>query len=207
MDIYGPLFSAHELEDAAIKVLMDWMPAALGKIERTYNTRLVELGLGDPGSLIPPRSYRTIARFEKFPEDQIPAMVVVSPGLWEPPIKDGEGKYRAKWQVGFAIVVEAKDAETTNAVAKLYTAATRLAILQNRGLGGTARVTDWLDETYTDVPVRGSRSLASGQGVFLAEVYDVVDYKAGPNEIPVDPLADPGEWPPVDNTQVTTTAQ
>jgi hypothetical protein len=199
---YGTIFGADQLEEAAKETLIKWMPTYLAEVER-------QRGM-EPGEIPLPRSYRTVPRFDKFPEDQIPAIYLVSPGIFGEPVKRGGGVYQVQYSLGFAVVVETRDPDSVNTMAKLYSSAIVAAIMQHRNLGfeqGKIEGVDWVDETFLDIPTQDSRSLASAQGVFVIMVNDVLTVGAGPlvpdPEVPpIDPTVPPDPLPEVGITEI-----
>jgi hypothetical protein len=133
-----------------------------------------------PASLPRVRGWATAADFETWPEDQVPRVLLVSPGLLAPPIADGHGTYRATWSLGLGVVVSAATMDETMVLAKLYTAALRVCLLQHQSLEGFAAGVEWLDENYDDLPSIDSRSLGAGQAIFAVTVDDVSRRWGGP---------------------------
>jgi len=177
-ELFGTIKHAGQIEDMAEDFLKLWTPTYLAEMER-------QLGL-DSKSLPHIRAWTRINEFEKWPEDQLPTVLLICPGLAEPPIKDGSGAYRAKWALGVAVVVSASTERATRNIAGIYSAAIRATLLQHRSLGGQALGVDWTDERYDDLPSEDSRSLAAARQVFVVEVADVTNAKLGPDEVLVD---------------------
>jgi len=151
-----------------------WLPTYIAEMERQTSRAAGVLPL--------PRRYTTFNRFDKFPEDQLPCIVVVSPGLQDIPAKTGEGRYRARWTLGVGCVVSASTQEASEELAKVYAAAVRACVLQRPSLGGYTRGAGWLHERYDDLPTTDSRSLAAGQVIFWVEVDAVTNVNAGPTQ-------------------------
>lgn len=181
MTIFSSIISGAEVEKAAMDTLQEWLPTYLEEMCRQTGR--------EPGSLPYIRSWKTVNDFESFPEDQIPLLLLISTGLAEPPLKEGDGKYRATWILGTGVVCSGQDQQGSNDLAKLYSAAVRAALLQRPSLGGLAHGTDWEDERYNDLPAENGRTLAAGQNIFSVEVRGVLDVQAGPGA--PDPLPDP----------------
>jgi hypothetical protein len=194
MSVFGPVVTGAHVEQAAILTLKTWLQTYVAELERQTGR--------DPESVPMPRAWGTVNEFEKWPEDQMPVALIISPGL-EPntPVAEGRGTYRAKWVLGVAIVCSARDEAQTNSLAKFYAAAVRATILQNPSLGGFARGVQWVGESYTDLPKVDERTLGTGQVIFSVEVGEVVDEKAGMRTPPDDPYTQP-EWPTVETPEV-----
>lgn len=193
MTIFGAIKDGTHVEAAMIEHLENWQLTYLAEVER-------QNGL-EPRFLPPMRSFVTVKEFDKWPEEQLPACIVIAPGLAEPAVADGEGKFRSKWMLGIAVICSAPTKEDTNRLAKWYTSAFRTAVLQHPSLGGFAQGVEWRDEAFSDVSEDAQRTLSSGQAMFVVEVRDTVDRRGGPVVVPPDPYGDL-EWPTVNEVSV-----
>jgi hypothetical protein len=121
--------------------------------------------------------------------DELPAVIVVSPGLNGPPMERGSGQVDAVWAVGVGVVVAAKTSDDAQRLAKLYGAAVRSLLVQKGSLGGFATSTTWTDEETTPYAFDATKAVA--QCVLMFEVYvsGVVSRFGGPATPPVDPTA------------------
>jgi hypothetical protein len=194
--IFENIFDADTLERAVVDVLVDWMPTYLREIERQKGMQ--------QGLLPAPRSYTSRNEWATFPEDQLPACIVVSPGLAEPPDADGEGRYRAWWSIGVGVLASAASEADTNKIAKMYGAAIRAIMVQHQSLNGIAHGIEWEDESYDDIPVEQDRTLGAAMLIFRVWVDDIVTRGAGPAfpTLP-DPDTQPGStWPEADTIDV-----
>lgn len=177
-DVFGQIFVASQLEQAVIDLHKMWM--------YTYIKEL-ELQINWTGQLHPDiRDYTTRNHPSHLPEDQLPQLVVVSPGLAGTPTKDGEGNYRATWLLATAIIVSAIDEPATKDLSKFYAACSRAIMLQHRMIGGVASNTAWIDESYDDIEDDTERTLAAGTNYFQVEVDGVVNWRTGPR-VPLAP--------------------
>jgi hypothetical protein len=197
-DLFGPVFVATNLEQAMIATLKLWLPVYIPEIETLE---------GRPNGIPAPRSYTTRREFDKFYEDQLPTVVVVSPGLDKNPVKEGDGTYRATWRLHVACVVSTSDQVQTGEVAKIMGTAIRMSVLQHASLGGVACGMDWYDESYDDLPNDDvSRFLGASTLSFRVEVDQVINPRMGPD---ASYLPDPGattppgsNWPEADTVTV-----
>jgi hypothetical protein len=183
----GPIISGRDVERAALAMLRKWFSTYLAEAERQTG-RVV-------GSLQRPRAWATSADFETWPEDQLPRVLLVSPGLTEAPEADGAGNYRVRFALGVAAIVSAKTLDDTADLAKLYCAVLRTCLVQHQSLEGFAAGVVWLDENYDDLPSIDTRSLGAGQAVFTVEVHGFARKWNGPAfpdvdvpEEPTDPI-------------------
>lgn len=188
-ELFGPLVTGTEVESAARETLQTWMPDYLAWLERKYDRA--------EGSLIAPRSWVSSGDIDRWPEEQLPTILLLSTGVSEEPDRDGSNIYRAKFAMGLAVVVSARDREGTDELAKLYTAACRAILLHHPSLGGLATAVEWVDERYDMLPSRNRRQLAAGQVVFRVAVSNVAKAKVGP----ITPSA-VGPEPRVEETEI-----
>lgn len=178
----GPIVTGRDVELAALKLLKRWSGTYLAEAERQRER--------EPKSLPRIRGWTVAPDFEKWPEDQLPCVLLVCPGLAEQPMPNGGGVYRAKYALGLAVIVSAATMSDTAELAKLYVACMRAALLQHSSLEGFAIGVDWLDENYDDLPSDDDRSLGAGQAVFAVELDAFARRWNGP--------VTPSEPPPVD---------
>jgi hypothetical protein len=203
---FGPIVAGGDVEGWLLDELQTWFSTYLAEVERRH---------GYSGHDLPrPRSYAIGPSFDKWPEDQLPGILVSSRGVPAPPLKDGEGNYRARWLIEPGVVCSARTQAETHALAMLYGAALRWLVAQRPSLGGNAEASDWIGESYDDLGYDDTRSLYAVRESFLIEVVDVMLTDAGPTsvEVPFSP-DDTLPWPPdveaetveieLDNVEVT----
>lgn len=204
LDIFDPIISADQVEDGIVSFSQEWFPVYL---------REMELQTGrECGSLPLPRSYQIWDRFAKFEEDQLPAFVVISPGLDSKPQARGDGSYLGCWKVQAGIIVSASDQTATRQLSRIYAAAIRAMFVQKRSLGGIAVGTEWRDEAYDVVDnVADSRTITSAMVSFGVYVDNVVNRQGGPRTSPTEVAPDPrcppdgqpgSQWPTVATVEV-----
>lgn len=196
--IFQRVVTGDDVERWIVETLRTWSGTYLAELERQHSI--------PAGTLARPRAWVTTSSFDKFPEDQLPAVMVVSVGLSENPLRNGD-RFRARWEVHVACICSARRPDEAHRLAMLYLAAHRAILVQRPSLGGRARGVDWLDEDYEPIPFDDTRSLAGGEAVFSVEVDDVVSTNAGPvtPDEPLDPETDPWpDWPIVETVDVST---
>lgn len=200
-DIFGRIITAPEIEQAALNTVMTWIDTYLTEVA-------MQISWPAGPAMARPRSYTTRNRLSRYPEDQLPQIIAVSPGLADPPVKYG-GKYRGIFSLGIGAIVSAKDEVSTKALSKYYEAAIRALIIHHQDLGGIASGgVEWMDSSYDDVPDEEdtARSLAAGLAYFRVIVDDVVSWPGGPRDPypTVPPGGQPGStWPVVDSVIVS----
>lgn len=186
-DIFGPIVLTDEVSNAVRKVLGRWLTTYLAWQERRK-------GL-DRRSIPTIRSYKdTGDRIEKFPEDQLPALIAITTGTDQPPSRSGDGVYRGPWQLAVAVVVSAPDPEAVRLITSVYGAAIRACLLQHRTLEGAIEGLDYVSETYDDETIAGaataSRTLGVVRLVFRPDIDGLAQVGMGP---PGEPKDDPYE--------------
>jgi hypothetical protein len=212
MSIYGRIITGEDVRQATIAHLKRWTPVMLSEVAAQSGRERGDL----PGF----RAWGVAKNVDNWPENQLPACVVVAPGLAERPERHGDGTYRAKWSVGIGAVVSGQDLESTRSLVELYTAAVRSAMLQHPSLAQWdeaqekyvpfALGVEWLDESYDELGFNDSRTIAAGVVSLIVEVDRVLDSFGGPVHPPPPPdpppgvTTDPGDWGIVEAVTVTT---
>jgi hypothetical protein len=193
--IFGRIVAGSDVEDWCSDLLKRWFSTYLSEVERQHG--LPELFYSRPRAFVPTVS------FDKWPEDQLPALMVSSTGTPQPPKRLGDGTYRAWWLMGLYVVCSARTQAESKVMARHYTAAVRDLFLQRPSLDGQANGTDWVDEDYRDLTYDDLRSLSSGAVHFIVEVENVASANAGPLS-PDSPSDDPwAHWPTVQTHEET----
>lgn len=184
---FGRIVTAHDIEQAALSVLRTWAPYYLAEVDR-------QAGDQSTGQLPEPRSYQVWSERDSWPEHQLPAVIVVSPGTTDPrPERDGTG-YRVRWALSVGAVVSASDQHHTRRLAAVYVAALRAVLIQRPALGGLAQGVDWLNEEIVTED-ETARTIALGVADFVVDVPAVVDPSEGPAMPPGDPPPPDDPWP------------
>lgn len=178
----------------------NWMLAHLQKWSATYLAEAERQHGIAAGTYQRVRQWTIASAFEKWPEDQLPAVVLVSPGLAERPLKNGAGVYRARWSIGVSCICSAATMKAAHDMAMVFVGAHRTLLEQKPKLADGVRAIDWLDERYDDLAFDDTRALYAGQVTTTVEVDDVLNASAGPvtPSEPIQPTTDPYPlWPRV----------
>lgn len=187
--VFGPIVTGGDVEGWTLDLLQTWLSTYLAEVERQH---------GYSGHDLPrPKGWALGPTFDKWPEDQLPGVLIASRGVPVPPLRDGDGSYRARWLVEPGVVCSARTQAESHTLAMLYGAAVRALMVQRPSLGGHAEAVDWLGESYDDLGYDDTRSLYAVKELFAVEVVDVVFGDAGPTspEVPFSP-DDTLPWPP-----------
>jgi len=188
-NIFGRIVAGSDVEMWVAQLLAKWFGTYLAEVERQH---------GIPSCFYQrPLSYSmpTAPTFDKWPEDQLPALVITSTGTPNQR-KDGHGTFRCRFLIGVYALCSARTARETHDMARLYCAAVRALLIQRPSLDGEASGTDWIDEDYTDLVFDDTRTLSVAAVHFGIDVDDVTTYGAGPRD--VQPNADEcAPWNPL----------
>lgn len=202
-DVFFPLVDASQLEAAVGKTLHDWF---------LVYTREFELQQGIPQDSLPqPRSWIVAEEVDRRGTDQLPTIIVVSPGLnGTDPMAEGDGSYRAAWLVGVGVFASAATREDTRKLVRQYAAIIRAILMQKQGLDASINVNAirWMDESYDDnFRFTDEDTISAGQVVFNIEVDEVVHRFAGPVDAP-DPETQPGmSWEEIQTVNIEIVAE
>ena len=190
--IFGRMVSGGDVESWCVALAKRWMGTYMSEAER-------QAGI-PAGTYARPRSYVRTISFDKWPEDQLPAFMLVSAGIASAPTREGDGTYSARWLMGLGLLCSARTQQESHDMALLMTEAARTLFVQKASLDGHADGTQWLDERNDDLTYDDIRSLSSGQAHFAVTVADVVSAGKGPAapDPPLVPDTDPwADWPVV----------
>lgn len=182
--VYGRIITGATVERQALWVLREHTDRYLREVERQEGR--------EPSTLQRPRAYIPASEFSRRPEDQLPVVVVISPGLADQPRRLGEGTVTATWMLAVGVVCSASAGETrVRENMQLYVAAMSALMLGQQSLGGLAEGVDQLDESYDDAPFDAARSLIAGQAIFQVTVPGTRLYGGGFDARD----GDPPSWP------------
>lgn len=192
---FGVIVTGGDVRNAVQQTIKQWSV--------TYLAEVARLDPDTQGTLPDFRSYPDSLDLTKYNEEQVPACIMVVPGITKPPEKRGSGKIWSQWGVGLGIVVSGPTKERSIRLAEMYTAAVRAILLQQAGLKGSGATpfssgVTWLAERYTD-PVRpgdATRTLCAGMLQFAVDVSETVDVSQGPLQ-PITDGSAPTGWPTV----------
>lgn len=194
MSIFGRILTDDQVEDAVVNHLFNWTSTFLTEIER-------QLGLTPPYYQRPAKSSYTVrADFDKWPEEMLPLVVVVAPGIDDDPIKEGKGQYRAKFNIGVTSVVSSISQVETRRYAYRMGGAIRAAMVKKQSLdhalNDSVRGVDWIGERNSEIEQSADRSVWANRQLFVIEVSDVLTRTGSPAVPEIDPTAAPPPDPP-----------
>lgn len=211
MNIFGRLLTDDAVEDAVVATLKKWIDTELRLVEeeRDLPARTYER----------PRGWGIHSDMDKFPEEQLPAIIVVTLEVNNSG-KSGR-KIRATWSMSVTSITSSTDMEATRKKTLRLGTAVRGALVHRQSLdgalpteempSGTVRGVRWDSSSNRELPLDADRTIWGIRQVFDIEVDDVMTQSAGPAEPdapppPVDePLPSWGKIP--DREHIITTVQ
>jgi len=192
--IFGPIFDGSLLTRSVLATLRAWFPVYIKEIE-------IQRGW-TPGQIPSPRTYVERWKFDSYPDEQVPIVVAVCPGMASPPTAAGDGILGGWWALGIGVIAAANTEDNSERLAKVYGAAARAIIEQKSYLDDAWEYsgTQVVDESYTDIPdIEQSRTMRAAQIICQVRVENIMTKGAGPYNLdPPDPDTQPGDdWPEV----------
>src|SRR4051812_42423263 len=115
---FGQIVIATQVEYAVRDILQKYFPTYLREVERIMEWEREPLPT--------PRNYTNRNSFDALSGEEIPKVVVISPGLYQIPTHpEADGYFKAIWQVGVGVATAAPTEEQADHQAKMYGAAAR----------------------------------------------------------------------------------
>lgn len=200
MTQFGPIVTGPHVEMAVTETLKTWLSTYLAEVED-------QAGF-DRGYLGRPRSWATTIENDTWPAEQLPAILVISPGTDGEPVQDESG-YSAWWNVSVAAIVQGPTEASVRRNAGFYAAAIRACLVQQKSLGDFAESVDWFGEGYEGASADGSnRNRAQGAGLVHVRVkVEGVTQIFGPTTPPANPLDPLPNLPTVGTTHLTVVSE
>lgn len=197
MSIFGDWVAPRQVEQAIIDHCVKWGETYVAEAERQF-------GIPPESIPVPAQGQFTTVRriFEKDPEDQGPAVLVINPGLAGAPRREADRTLTAPLALGLGfamnIAIEGAGAEVAQILATAY----KHLMLQPLPMLNIDRESIQLvDEKYDDVPRGAERSLGTARLVFVLWVRKWAALTGGPldrENPPPDPYEPPEELPRVE---------
>lgn len=185
---FGTIRTDDEIEDAVTATLKKWLPTYMSEVERQLNLTPPYYERPSAGS------FTTRTDFDKFPEDMLPLIVIVSTGVEDDPVREGRGFYRARYVMGVTNIVSSTEEVFSRQYAYRMGAAIRAALIHHqsldRGVDGDVRGVDWLGSRNDELGSEDGRTIWACRQAFSVEVAEVLQRGVGPVG-PTDPEVDP----------------
>lgn len=177
-----------------------------------YADEIVRQFTADGEVLRVPRPATIVAREGalRLRHEQVPAIIIATPGNRDATYRSGDGAYEASYQLELHAVVEATDETIGYRVASILAMAASAALLDGLGGGLAGKVgrPTWIAEGAAEGTVGERTRYAS---VHLLEVpLEVITESPGAPDDWADPptgqpAVDPGDLPTVETVELTTT--
>jgi hypothetical protein len=200
MTTFPHMLSGRHVEQAVIETCVKWSEEFIAETERQFGIPAHSVPVPTEGQYT-----STSQTFEKWPEEETPAVLVLAPGLVGKPRREADRSLTAPVAVGLGFLVGTGHGSAANReLAQFYAAAyselmLRIPlILQGIPLG--VESVEYLDERYNDIPGNRERMLAAARLVFSVGVKNWRSLKGGPPEPDPRPnpyVDPPAEWPTV----------
>lgn len=178
IDVFRRIFVAQSAIEEPIKLLLQqYYPSFIKEIESQQSLPI--------GKISPPleRNYTSRNKFDALAGDDIPKVVVISPGLIGTPKMSGNGQIRATWRLGIGVATAATDEETAKLHCDIYGAAARDIMLKLGG-GVLNGHVEWLDEQYVDLPISDQVMQYRAASIWFSVDIENVATKRGGPELP-----------------------
>lgn len=196
----GPLLTRGQVEANMLAHVQTWLITYLAEVERQNNLA--------PRTIATPKSWEVVNEFTRYPEEMMPYIAVISPGVspGHPSRRDGDGEVTAWWVLAVGAIVATRDEKTAKTLAGYYGAAIRGLVMQLPMLGGWSNGVDWTEEKYDDFPRITERTMAAVRMGFTVEVPGVLNVFNSPRQSTIPDSGQPGTQPvpPVDPYAVPT---
>ncbi len=192
--------SPRHIELSYIEHLDKWLEVFIAEAERQF-------GIEPQLIPVPRRGQYTVSReeFQKYPEDQTPAILVLAPGLAGEPRREADRSLTAPIALAFGVITSSApftDNDAATEVAQVIGVAIREIVLRLPPEGLKVKGVQLIDERYGDIE---KRSMGSSRIIFTIDVAEWSPGRGGPvnrEEPPVDPYDPPGDYPIVQETFV-----
>lgn len=182
--VFGQIIDADQVEQALRTTLQTWIVPYLAEAERQLEFT--------PRTLPAPRSWPLVSEFDIRPHEQLPAIIIASPGTANEPEHD-RGIYRATWRLEIAVAIADTTETAARRLASIYIAAIRAIVLQrlarDHELVDTAIWTGPDDHAVGVTDTGGQRAIYGT--TFHIVVRSVVNARKGPAAPPDDPYEPP----------------
>jgi len=175
MSRVAAVVSAFEVEYTLAATVKRWMAFYLAEMEA--QRALKEGGLPELRSIV------TSADGTRFPEEQLPALIISSTGLDDPPDVRADGLYTARWRVDCRVVVSSQGNRQARRLAALYAAMVRALIIQRASQEAEGQLhlhVDWRGENYTARFLEDERTRAEAVVALRVQVAEATWRFGGP---------------------------
>lgn len=202
MSTFNDWTAPRHIEQAIIDHLLKWGTTYIAEAERQFNIEARSVPVPEAGQFTTVRE-----EFEKWPEMETPAVLVIAPGLAGTPRLEADRSLTAPVAIGVATLVDTPGHPpgTATEAAQVMGVAYRQLMLTLPPEGIDVEAVELRDERYGDVKDDNARTSGSARIVMVYWVRRWGWRKGGPidrTDPPADPYAVPGDYPTVDPTKI-----
>lgn len=206
----GPGLSQRDIRRWAVSGLGIWFPTYLRDSERHHG--LV------PGYCTLPKTLRLSIDPSKWPEEPLPAVLIVTAGTQEGPVRQADFTWDSEYQISFQAVTHGPDQDEAELQASIYGLALKQMVLQQSSewhgeaayAGPDVEVSSvvLLDEDWTGTLASSRRRTLAYGAVTFSVVFRNTATSRNPE---IDPLPapedDPGQFPEIVAVELQTTRE
>jgi hypothetical protein len=172
MSVFGLLSGPEDVEKAVLAALQKWLPTYLREVER-------HRGL-EKGALPEIRSYSIVSDYDRYPQEQLPSIVIESAGLVSGSLEqNGKGYYSGRYAVEVSVTYAADEGLPARFGAERYGEAVRAALVQNALLDEDVELVAWVDESTVGENDKRSRRVTN-VNAFEVALHNIVSDRKGP---------------------------
>lgn len=175
--VFNQIFIANDIERLTETLLQKWFPTFLKETELQHAIPVGTVLAPDP------KNYTRRNEYSDIPGEELPKVVIISPGLIGTPMMSGNGQFRAIWRLGIAVATAAETEEIAKLHCDVYGAAAREIMLKRGGKELGAKV-NWLDEQYPSLPLGNALQRYRAAALWFGIDKENVATKRGGPEIP-----------------------
>lgn len=194
MSTFGVWTSPRHVEQAVINHLVLWGPDWIAEAERQF-------AIPAQSVPVPAAGQFTVVRdvFEKWPEDQTPAVLVIAPGLTGPPRREADRTLTGPVGLGVGVIASSTFPGAGAEVAQIIATAYMNLLLNLKPAGLDVAGVDFESARWGDIPAESERTMGAARLLFTFWVRNWASLSSKPpRSIPsVDPYEDPGDRPTV----------
>lgn len=197
VSVYGKWIAPRHVEQAIIDHLVLRGAEYIAEAERQFGI--------EPRSIpVPQEGQFTTVRdtFEKWPEDQTPVVLIMSPGVSSAPRRETDRSLTAPVAIALGVIVSSGFPGAGAEAAQIIGTAFKNLMLQLPPAGLDTAGVELQVEAYGDIPAAGERTMGSSRIGFHVWVKNWAALGGGPldrNAPPPDPYVAPGDWPRVES--------
>lgn len=182
MSTFGTAISPRQAEKWLAAFIERWIQEYLAWYER--------INAIDPKTFDMPWGIQSSSEFTHWQGENLPHIVIVSPGLAEPPEREGD-QVNACWNMAITVIVGGQSRSDVRDNQMAYATAIWAMIEHNRSADrpNEIRGVNPVDIQFTDIPVEDSGSYGSATLVCTVDVEAVISTRGYPPED--DPRDDP----------------